>query len=400
MAAASDLEIAAVVGDDVISNLDVKNRTDMAIASSGLQPSAEIKERLFPQIIQTLIDERLYVQEAKRLNITLSQADVDAAVSNLEMKNKIKPGTFKNFIKDKNIPYESVIDQLKAQILWGKIVNKRIRSKVSVTEREVEETTEHISHSSGVSELNVFEIVLPVENEKDSAKVRGAAQKLVAEIRKGADFSAVAKEFSRSTTAQTGGDLGWMSEEHLPKDILPRIRNLQIGEVSEPFLVNNSYHVVKLNDRRALVSSQDMDGEVQLKQAMVQIPEGSSDKTVKDIASNLNKKMLSFKSCDSFGSFAKDVNSVLDSQTIKTKISDLNGDIQGAIASTPQGKLTPLISTSNGFYIFAVCKKPQTKNSVVMKDKVNEIVLRKKLEVQAQQYLRNLRKNTLIEIRS
>jgi peptidyl-prolyl cis-trans isomerase SurA len=395
-----DLDIAAVVGDDAISVLDVKNRVSLAMKSSGIPEGEEARNRIFPQILRTLIDEKLYAQEAERLGLVIAQADIDSAVSSLEEKNRIKAGSFKSFVKDKGMNYDSVIEQLKAQITWSKIVNRKIRPQIIVTDREVQEAMEHISHSSGVSELQISQIVLPIDTPKDAPKIKAAADKLVAAIKNGADFASVAKEFSRSTTAASDGDLGWQQEDNIAKDILPKVRNLQVGEVSAPFLSGDSYYILKLVDRRALISTPDGDSEISLRHAFVPLEEKTSQDKVAKLANDITKKSEAVKSCNDFDSFAKSINSSADSSAVKTKLKDLNPDIQNAITNTPIGRTTPVITSPQGIHVFSVCNKPAGKNSVIGTDKIKDVLSRKKLDMQAQKYLMDIRKNTYIEIRS
>ena len=71
--------IAAVVNDNVITTLDIRQRMTLALLSSGLPESPEIEQRLLPQVLRGLIDEQLQLQEAKRLDITVTQEDIDKA---------------------------------------------------------------------------------------------------------------------------------------------------------------------------------------------------------------------------------------------------------------------------------------------------------------------------------
>jgi peptidyl-prolyl cis-trans isomerase SurA len=398
--AKNDMEIVAIVGDDAVSSLDVKNRMDLAISSSGIKPTAEVKERLSQQIIKTLIDEKISAQEAKRLNITVNQQDIDNAIMNLEERNKIKPGTFKEFVKGKGISYDNTVEQLRAQLTWSKIVNKQVRPGISVTDHEMEEMMENISTTSGISELDISEIVLPVDNPKDLNSVKNLANKLVQEIRKGANFTDVAKQFSKSTTAESGGSLGWMREEQTPKEILPKVKTLRIGEISEPFLDSDNYYIVRLNDRKAGVKTETTEGDITIRQAFIPVTEGTSEANVKELAANIMKKSTAVKSCDDFPAFAKSINSQTDPQPIKTKFSEINPDMINTITTTPVGKLTPIVMSTTGLNIFAVCKKPEPVTSIVVKDKIKEIIFRRKIELQAQRYLRDLRKKSYIEIRS
>lgn len=394
----NDLEIVAVVGDDVISTLDVKERMQLMIASSGMTPSKEVNQRVFPQVLKNLIDERLYMKEADNLNIRATDEDVSTAVMRLEVKNGIKGGTFDDFLKAQGISVGTAMDQLKAQVVWNKIIMKKIRPKVMITDREMDEAMEHISKSSGMSELHISEIVLPVDAPEDKKRVRELASGLVKEIRHGASFSLVAKEFSRGSSASSGGDLGWLQEEHIQPEIMAQIRTLSAGEVSEPFENGDNYYIIRLDERRALVTEQDAESKMSIKQMLVQVTKDMPQKKVKQLAQTLAKEGEKVD-CNNFTHYATKYHSLVKPNTLEVKLSELNGEVRNAIAKTPEGKLTSPILGPNGLYIFAICDKPEGNRAVVMRNKVEELLLRKKMDLQAQRYLRELRSKAFIDIR-
>src|SRR2546430_11598387 len=72
------LRIAAVVNDDVVSYLELQGRVRLTFVTAGLPPTQETAQRLQPQILRNLIDERLQLPEAHRLGITVPDQEVDA----------------------------------------------------------------------------------------------------------------------------------------------------------------------------------------------------------------------------------------------------------------------------------------------------------------------------------
>ena len=75
--AQNSLRIAAVVNDDIISVYDLNARLSLALASSKVRNKAEARRRLAPQVLRTLIDDKLKLQEARRLSIRASKKDID-----------------------------------------------------------------------------------------------------------------------------------------------------------------------------------------------------------------------------------------------------------------------------------------------------------------------------------
>lgn len=398
--AKSNVEIVAVVGDDAISTIDVKNRLNIAIVSSGLKGKEDIEEKLRPQILQLLIDESLYAQEAKKLDIEATEEDMANAISALEERNNIKPGGFNNFLTKQGLSVEAVKEQLSAQILWNKIVGKKISPRVVITDRELDEKIEQISNNSGMAELDISEISLPVENPKEEARIRDLAQKLARQIRNGANFFAVAKEFSRSNTAAEGGNLGWVPMNSLSEDVASKLRNLRVGDITGAFKTEDGYKIIKLNDRRALVNVESENSTVSVKQAMVRF-DPKADKEERDrIVAKIEKQKNAVKSCNDFSGFAKNIKSVADTNMIVTKLKDLNPGLKQVLGNMRIGDISPVSVNPESAYLFMLCAKGGNETTLVLKNRVKDMLMRRKIELQAQRYMRNLRRNTFIEIRA
>lgn len=398
-AMARDFAIVATVGSNAISTVDLDERINLAITSSGLANTPQTREKIQPQILKTLINESLYLQEAKELRIEATPEDLKSAIMNLELQNKLPPGTFDDFLKKSGIPVDAMKNQIGLQIIWSKILNQKVRPQIIITDKELDEQLEHISNTSGIYELDLSEIVLPVDSPIDAQKVKELADKLFAEIKEGADFKSVAKEFSRSSTASNGGSLGWIREEHTQKEIIAKIRNLQVGEVSTPFYENSNYYIMKLNDRKAFVNDPNSVKKVKVKHAFVQIQGNLPKSEIIKIQENIKSNIAKYKSCNDFSKFAKNINSKIPSDTIDVSLDELNPEVRPAIAQTDVGSLTPPIASPDGLHIFGICEKEKPQTSLILKDRLKEMLTMRKLDLQAQRHLQQLRDKAFIEIR-
>lgn len=135
-------KIAAIVGGDIISTLDVRNRALMIVNSANnAAPNTPTSEgtitATMPQALQMLIDEKLYNQEAERLRISVSPAELNHAIAGIEAKNHLQAGGFDHFLETRNIPADTVKEQIRSQIILVKIINARVRPKITVSEGEL-----------------------------------------------------------------------------------------------------------------------------------------------------------------------------------------------------------------------------------------------------------------------
>ena len=248
------VRIAAVVNNEAISVPDLVARIDIAIVSSRLQISEELRQQLAPQVLRSLIDERLKVQEAERHRLRVSRAELASARQTVEQRNGIPAGALDEFLRRQGLDVASVSEQLRAEILWSKLVRGRLGATVSVGEGEIDEAIARLEANRGRPEYRVAEIFLAVDSIGREAEVRGAAASLYRQLSAGASFAQIAQQFSQSATAAVGGDIGWVVEGQLPGEIETVLADLEPGSIAPPVRAFDGYYIVSLIDRRTALA--------------------------------------------------------------------------------------------------------------------------------------------------
>ena len=246
--------IAAVVNNEAISIPDLVARIDIAIVASRLRASEDLRRQLAPQVLRSLIDERLKVQEAERLGVTVREAEMANARRSVEQRNGIAAGGLDDFLRSQGLDVATVTDQLRAEILWSKLVRGRLGVAVSVGEGEVDEALARLEANRGRPEYRVAEIFLAVESSEQEGEVRTAATSLYEQLAAGANFAQIASQFSQSATAAVGGDIGWVLEGELPSEIEAVLVQLEPGSIAPPVRAFDGYTIVSLIDRRTVLS--------------------------------------------------------------------------------------------------------------------------------------------------
>ena len=136
--------IIASVNDDAITDFDVDGRIRLIAASANTPLNAETQQRFGRIALRELIDDRLKAQEAKRLGITANDKEVGAAVQTIERNNQMAPGGLLKELTEKEVPIGALLDQLKASILWRKVLRRRVLPQVRVATNEVDDALSRI----------------------------------------------------------------------------------------------------------------------------------------------------------------------------------------------------------------------------------------------------------------
>lgn len=241
---------AAIVNDDIISVLDLAMRVQLAIVAAGVEDTQDVRRRLTPQILRGLIDERLQMQEAERLDISVPDLQVAEALAQIAAQNNMEEGEFLTSLRDRGVIPTTLIDQIRAQIAWQNVIQRRIRPNVIISPDEVEEVADRLAGRRGSIERRVAEIFVPIETAAKEDEALANANRLLEELRRGANFSGLARQFSQSGTASLGGDLGWVRDGELEESLNKALAQMGPGEIGGPVRTLSGFHILYLRDMR------------------------------------------------------------------------------------------------------------------------------------------------------
>jgi peptidyl-prolyl cis-trans isomerase SurA len=120
LASAQGLRVVARVNDDAITDFDLSQRVLFAIRTTGLQDSPELRQRMAAQILRQMIDERLQIQDAKRLGLKTTDGELQQRFADIERGAGMARGQFKQYLQSVGVPYEIAVQQIEAQIAWAR----------------------------------------------------------------------------------------------------------------------------------------------------------------------------------------------------------------------------------------------------------------------------------------
>ncbi|MBD3661021.1 MAG: SurA N-terminal domain-containing protein, partial [Arenibacter algicola] len=120
------LGIAAVVNDDVISMLDLETRVNLVVATTNMPDTEETRARIRPQILRGLIDEKLMLQEAKRVGINVTQPEIEQGMANIAQANGTGVEEFKQLLSRWGVPVAAMSARVEADIAWQTYIRKTL----------------------------------------------------------------------------------------------------------------------------------------------------------------------------------------------------------------------------------------------------------------------------------
>lgn len=399
-AAAQETRIAAVVNEDMISLGDLEARIRLVLLSSQLPDNEQVRQRVSPQVLRTLIDEKLELQEAKRFNVTVSDDDVSKAFEHLEQQNNMPKGGLEQVLSAHGIPRASLTDQIRAAIAWNKLVEGKLGPTVSVSDEEIKDTLARIKQEIGKSQYRVAEIFLAVDNPSQEADVKALADRLIDQLHQGASFSAVAQQFSQTPTAAVGGDLGWLTAAELPHDIAEAVQGMQAGQLSAPIRTSGGFYILGLLERRTFGTPSAADATVTLMRVSFLVPaETATDADRQKAYAAAQQVSETAKSCEDMRRIGKERAPQSSGEMRDVKVGSLPAEFQTLLATLQPGQATKPLQSREGFHVVMLCERKEAPSPIPTRDELVNNLTRQRLETLSRRYLRDIRRTAYVDLR-
>jgi peptidyl-prolyl cis-trans isomerase SurA len=395
-AGAQSLRIAAVVNEDVISVYDVNERMRLIMFSTSITDSPETRRQLGPQVVRALIEERLQMQEAKRLNISIEQAEYESALARLEAQNHLPPGKLPDYLASNGINPSTLESQIRASLTWSKVVRRRAANFANVTPDEINEALTRITANMTKPSSLLAEIFLAVDVPEDEATVRANIDRLRDQLHSGAGFIPLARQFSQAASAQQGGDLGWVPEGQLDPELDQAIEHLQPGQLSDPIRTTSGYHLVLLRDRRAAPAA----GETLLKVSRLFLPAAAGAAPEQTAVDAARRAGQSVHSCEDFARVGKQAIPAAILSSGDAKLGDMAPELRNIVSGLAVGTASEPLPAPGGMQMLMVCERHEGQGAKPPeRDEVERMLQGEKLEQFARRLIRDLRQTAFVDIR-
>jgi peptidyl-prolyl cis-trans isomerase SurA len=392
------LRIIAVVNDDVITALDLTERLKLVIVSSSLQDTPETRKRLAPQVLRTLIDERIRNQEAKKEGITVPQERIDQRLDQLAKGNNLSRTDFEAVLQRNGLQVDWLADQIRTDIAWATLVQRKFRPTIIVTDEDIDDELQKIRQNQGQPEYLLSEIFLGIDDPSQTDTTEQAAQRLMEQLHSGADFAAVARQFSQSSSAAQGGEVGWVRPGDLTPEINSAIQSLTPGQIAGPIRSEGGFHILQLRDRRT-TSTGLQHGTVSLKRIVLPLAAGATPAEVDSANARARTIIGRVTSCEAMNEAATQEESSVPVDLGNVSIEELPPALQAIAADQPIGAANGPVRVENGVGVFMVCERNLTSDSGPSRSDISDQIVRERLDLLARGYIRDLRRSAYVDVR-
>ena len=381
--------ISVIVNDEVISRYDVNQRVKLILVTSGIPSTEENIKRIEEQAIKALIDEKIQIQEAIKLEVPDSPDEINLMLDNIARSNQTTAEGILESITSQGVNSETLLSQIKSELLWNKIVRGRFGSYINISDEEVNIIYDRTIQNINNSQYDISEIFIGFEDESEEKEAKELTDRLTEQLKNEIAFEPVAQQFSQAPSSGQGGFIGWVSEGQLDPDIISNIKNLEIGSVSNPIKTVNGYYIIKLNGKSEEGGKNPMKNQYDL----ISVSFDIEDKVMaKDFSDN-------FISCKRLDSLLENYNQKEVNVIGKRLLQELPKELHKELLEKNAGNaLSPRFSNEN-IDIILICDRKDDIGIQVNRDVIEDNIYSQKMGMMSRRHLRDLRRDAVIEYR-
>ncbi|MFK5948662.1 MAG: peptidylprolyl isomerase [Methylococcales bacterium] len=396
--------IVAIVEDGVILDSELTKETHRIVANLQAKkvmiPPAFILRK---QVLERLIVDKLQRQLAERSGIRVSDEMLRRSINDIAARNGLSVDEFRKELQSQGVSFKAFEENIRNEIIVNQLRAREVGSRIKVTDREVNhylETQGEVSKEEVQYHLEHILISIP---EAASASViqqaKEKAEKVMNDLRQGADFKQTAIAVSKGGNALKGGDLGWRKLGQIPTLFVDVVTKMNEGDVSELIRSPSGFHIVKVLELKGV--SKHIVTKTKVRHILIKTNELIDDNEAKKRLLSLRERIIDG---DDFATLAR-ANS--DDKGSAINGGDLNwvgpGDLVPPFEATMNklaiNEISEPVQTQFGWHIIQVLKRQDKDNSVdFKKNQIRKQIRNRKIEEETELWLRRLRDEAFVDI--
>lgn len=399
--------VVAFVGKEVILRSELDEQVMVYCMQAGIEPTDTAKvNEVAKDILNSMVNAKLIVNEARERKLTVTKEELDAAVQNALDEVKARVGTEEKFaeeLKKENLT-EDVLKvryrkELEAQILARKLVEREVSSKIKVTDKEIDDFYKERKAElpKRPPEVTLAQIViLPDVDSLVEISAKQKAEEVLKAIKSGENFERLANQFSEDPSAEKGGDVGFFQKGEFEEAFEKTAFALEPGQVSDLVKSRYGYHIIKLVEKEG--------DRAHVKHILIRtVPTEDSEQKARTFATSLRKRIESGEKFEDVAKkFSQDPVTAPKGGMIGGYTTEsLAPPVKTAIKGLPVGGVTEVIPMEIGYHIFKVEGKTPERDYTFdeIKDRLRQLVIQEKSQNEYDRWVEGLKKKTFVDIK-
>ncbi|EGQ9321014.1 peptidylprolyl isomerase SurA [Vibrio cholerae] len=394
--------VAVIVNSGVILQSDVDSalKTIKANAKQNKQPLPQ-EMVLREQVLEKLIIDTLQQQEADRIGVKIDDNRLNEAIKEIAKNNQQTQEQFIASVAQEGLTYPEFREQVRKEMAASDARNALVRRRINILPAEVDTLAELLAQETDATvQYKISHIQLRVDDGQDKSAAETLANKLVNDLKNGADFAQMAYAYSKGPKALQGGDWGWMRKEEMPTIFADQIKMQNKGSIIGPFRSGVGFHILKIDDVKGLemVAVTEVNARHILIKPTIILSDEGAQKQLNEFVQRIKNGEVTF--AELAQQYSQDPGSAAQKGELGYQTPDLYvPEFKHQIETLPVGQISEPFKTVHGWHIVEVLDRREVdRTDSALKNKAYRILFNRKFNEEASAWLQELRASAFVEV--
>ncbi|RBM87809.1 peptidylprolyl isomerase SurA [Vibrio paracholerae] len=394
--------VAVIVNSGVILQSDVDSalKTIKANAKQNKQPLPQ-ETVLREQVLEKLIIDTLQQQEADRIGVKIDDNRLNEAIKDIANNNQQTQEQLIASIAQEGLTYPEFREQIRKEMAASDARNALVRRRINILPAEVDTLAELLAQETDATvQYKISHIQLRVDDGQDKSAAENLANKLVNDLKNGADFAQMAYAYSKGPKALQGGDWGWMRKEEMPTIFADQIKMQNKGSIIGPFRSGVGFHILKIDDVKGLetVAVTEVNARHILIKPTIILSDEGAQKQLNEFVQRIKNGEVTF--AELAQQYSQDPGSAAQKGELGYQTPDLYvPEFKHQIETLPVGQISEPFKTVHGWHIVEVLDRREVdRTDSALKNKAYRILFNRKFNEEASAWLQELRASAFVEV--
>ena len=355
-------------------------------------------------LLDRVIEEKLHIYLAQRMCIRMYDTSLNEAIAGIARQNNFTLEQFSAQIRSDGIDWADFREQIRNDMVINQLRQRRVGQRIRITDREIDryldselgkqlfEVAFHLGHIL----IQLPDGASPQQIERAEAE----ANKVISELKKGADFADMAVAHSDDPYALKGGDLGWRPAAQWPTLFAEKAIDMKTSQIAGPLRSGNGFHIIKMIERKG--DAQKIVEQYKVRHILIKPSTIRSQDDARALARSLEARV---EQGEDFAKLAREYSDDPGSARSGGELGWVSSgqmveEFEQQMLNTPMGVLSPVFETQYGWHFLRV----EEKRDADMSDEFRRLQARQALQQrryseELQTWLREIRTEAYVDIR-
>ncbi len=396
----ASVNIVATVNGKPITSYQLEQRILMLKDATNIEINEQTEKRISDDALQMLIDDNLKQQVASEDNVGLRAAAIAKADELIEASFASEGKTGKAILREIGIDPMTIQSKFVSDLIWSNYLQRIYRDKFASIDNKIDEELVRLKKNASSPQLNLSEIVLTPAPSRNLKQTFDLAIQMVAAIKKGANFNAIAQQYSGAGSAKQGGRIGWLVIDRLPLPFIEALSVIAKGETTEPIELDGAIYIFRKDGERKKGLADKSQTRIWLARAILPLPTNATNADRLEAGAQIERDAADINNCDELEKLNARYGSSAVSRLDEMVLADLPPQLQKLVGDLGNNEASEPVAFAEGIATMMVCRRNKPELNLPSRENLRRIQFDTLFGDLSERHILRLRRRAVIDMRN